>query len=157
MRLIFTKTSCNVIYDGKVILSGNKDPYTDLWMLPINATNERVKSTQNDAKNTQDHHACHQAELLEARRMSIPKTLMLLCPKINSAQHSHKRNRSKARQIHPSSTHDGAPHRACFTHSIKMRANGVKFAHQALCNPKISSLLKAVQHGFINGCPNMSK
>ena len=33
---------------------------------------------------------------------------------------------------------------ASFTHSIKTRADRVKFAHQALCNPKISTLLKAV-------------
>jgi hypothetical protein len=56
-KVIFTKTSCDIIYDGKIILRGNKDPSTDLWMLPINTTNERVKTTQNDAKGTQDHHA----------------------------------------------------------------------------------------------------
>ncbi len=116
-----------------------------------------MKTTQNDAKGTQGHHACRLAELLEARRTSIPNTPRLLCPKIDSAQHSYKGNSPKARQIHPSSAQDGAPHLACFTHSIKTHANGVKFAHQALCNPKIFSLLNAVQQGFCNGCPNMSK
>jgi hypothetical protein len=38
-----------------------------------------------------------------------------------------------------------------------MHSNGVKFAHQALYNPNISSLLKAFRQGFLNGCPNMSK
>jgi hypothetical protein len=116
-----------------------------------------VKTTQNYAKGTQGHHACRLVELLEARGTSIPNTPMLSCPKIDSAQHSHKGNRPKARQIQPSSAHNGAPHLACFTHSIKMRAHGIIFAHQALCNPKISSLLKAVQRSFLNGCPNMSK
>ncbi len=46
---------------------------------------------------------------------------------------------------------------ATFTHSVRTRGNGVKFAHQALCNPKISTLLKAVRHGFLHGCPNMSE
>ncbi len=46
---------------------------------------------------------------------------------------------------------------ATFTHSIKTRVNGVKFAHQSLCNPKISTLLKAVRKGFLTGCPNLSK
>ncbi len=46
---------------------------------------------------------------------------------------------------------------ASFTHSIKKRANGVKFAHQSLCNPKISTLLKAVRRGFLDGCPNLSE
>ncbi len=44
----------------------------------------------------------------------------------------------------PADAHDGATHAASFTHSVKTRANAVKFAHQALCNPKISTLLKAV-------------
>jgi hypothetical protein len=156
-KVVFTKTSCSVIYDGRIILHGNKDPSTDLWTLQINVTNERVKTTQNDAKGTQGHHACRLAELLEAGRRSIPNTPMLLCPKINCAQHSHNGNSPKPCHSHPSSAHDGAPHLACFTHYIKTRPNKIKFAHQALCNQKISSLLKAVQQDFLNGCPNMSK
>ncbi len=46
---------------------------------------------------------------------------------------------------------------ATFTHSVRTRANGVKFAHQSLCNPKISTLLKAVRKGFLDGCPNLSE
>ncbi len=44
---------------------------------------------------------------------------------------------------------------ATFTHSIQTWANPVKFAHQSLCNPKISTLLKAVHQGFLKGCPNL--
>jgi hypothetical protein len=46
---------------------------------------------------------------------------------------------------------------ANFTHSVKTHANGVKVAHQLLCNPKILTLLKAVRKGFLKGCPNLSK
>ncbi len=46
---------------------------------------------------------------------------------------------------------------ATFTHSVKTWANKVKFAHQLLCNPKISTLLKAVQKGFLKGCPNLTE
>ncbi len=46
---------------------------------------------------------------------------------------------------------------ASFTHSVRRRANGVKFAHQSLCNPKNSTLLKAVRKGFLKGCPNLSE
>jgi hypothetical protein len=35
--------------------------------------------------------------------------------------------------------------------------NGVRFAHQSLCNPKISTLLKAVRKVFLKGCPNLSE
>ena len=44
-----------------------------------------------------------------------------------------------------------------FMHSIRTQANGVKFAHQSLCNPKISTMLKAVRRGFLQGCPNLSE
>jgi hypothetical protein len=43
--------------------------------------------------------------------------------------------------------------RAAFLHSIQTRANNVKFAHQLLCNPKISTLLKATQRGFLKRVP----
>jgi hypothetical protein len=48
-------------------------------------------------------------------------------------------------------------HVAVFAHSISTRANKVKFAHQSLCNPKISTLLKATQKGFLKGRPNISE
>ncbi len=46
---------------------------------------------------------------------------------------------------------------ATFMHSVRTQANAVKFAHQSLCNPKISTLLKATRKGFLKGCPNMTK
>ncbi len=46
---------------------------------------------------------------------------------------------------------------AMFTHLVNRRANAVKFAHQSLCNPQISTLLEATQRGFIKGCPNINK
>ncbi len=45
---------------------------------------------------------------------------------------------------------------AAFTHLIRTRANAVKYAHQSLGNPKISTLLKALKQGFLEGCPNMT-
>jgi hypothetical protein len=33
----------------------------------------------------------------------------------------------------------------------------MKFANQSLCNPKISTLLKAVRWGFLKGCPKLSE
>ncbi len=56
-----------------------------------------------------------------------------------------------------SDAHDRVTQVASFTHLVKTRANAVKFAHQSLCNPKISTLLKAVRRGFLNRCPNLSK
>ncbi len=44
---------------------------------------------------------------------------------------------------------------AAFTHSVHTWANAVKFSHQSLCNPKVSTLLKAVRRWFLKGCPKM--
>ncbi len=41
--MVFTKARCEVIYNEKVILRGSKDPSTDLWTLPINATKDDSK------------------------------------------------------------------------------------------------------------------
>jgi hypothetical protein len=46
---------------------------------------------------------------------------------------------------------------ATFLHSVRTRANAVKFAHQSLCNPRISTFMKALKKGFLKGCPNMNK
>ncbi len=45
---------------------------------------------------------------------------------------------------------------ACFTHTVCSKANRVKFAHQLLCSPCPSTLLKAIRHGFLKGCPNLT-
>ncbi len=43
------------------------------------------------------------------------------------------------------------------THLVHTWANTVKFGHQAMCNPKIFSILIALGKGFLKGCPNLSK
>ncbi len=60
-------------------------------------------------------------------RSALPQST----PVVDSALHDYP-------EIHPGIT------MANFTHSMKTRANGVKVAHQSLCNPKISTLLKVV-------------
>ena len=58
----------------------------------------------------------------------------------------------------PSDAHDAMPTAiAAFTHSVRMRVNAVRLAHQSLGNPRISTLLKAVRRGFLKGCPNMTE
>jgi hypothetical protein len=46
---------------------------------------------------------------------------------------------------------------ATFTHSVQTQANAVKFSHQLLCNPKISSNVKALRKVFLQGCPNLNQ
>ncbi len=94
--VVFTKSKCDVINNKQVILRGFKDPATNLWMLPINATTAESKG-----KVGKPHK--NQSKVDNSERIDI----------------------------------------ATFTHSIRTRANSVMFAHQSLCNPKISTLLKA--------------
>jgi len=102
-KVTFCKEHCDIIYNGKVILQGRKDPATDLWTIPLS-------------------------------------------PEAQPLAHT-----SKAAQTDP------IKYVAVFAHSIKTRANKVKFAHQSLCNPTISKLLKATRKGFLKGCPNISE
>jgi hypothetical protein len=123
-KVVFTKNKCDVWYNRKIILCGNKDPSTALWMLPINKDIEEGMQPINEPT-------------------SAP--LQMVCPT------------PKKRTTLPLDAHNGVAHVASFTHSIKTRANGVRFAHQSLCNPKISTLLKAVRRGFLDKCPNLSE
>jgi hypothetical protein len=113
-KVVFDDVKCDVIYKGRVILQGYKDPSMDLWTLPI--TIERMRTTPSH------------------------KDLPRPCPGIGRAPHP------------PQDISD----RAAFLHSITTQANNVKFVRQSLCKPKISTLLKASQRGFLKGCPYFS-
>jgi hypothetical protein len=102
-KVIFDNEKCDVVYEGRVILRGYKDPTTDLWTLPITKEGMRTTPSQND----------------------LPRP----CPGIGHAPHP------------PLALYEGA----LFLHLVQTRANNVKFAHQSLCNLKISTLLKATQ------------
>jgi len=43
-----------------------------------------------------------------------------------------------------------------FSHTVQTKANSVKFTHQSFCRPRITMFLKAIQRGFLKGCPNLS-
>jgi hypothetical protein len=45
---------------------------------------------------------------------------------------------------------------AFFAHTVQTKANSICFAHQSLCSPRISMLLKAIKHGYLKGCPNLT-
>ena len=147
-KVVFDDDKCDVYYRGKLILRGYKDPSTDLWTLPIGPTSAKVWPTQGTT--AQGTHVERQAASSRKECVSLPHaeaaSLMMYGP-INVAALSQ-----------PGPCIGRAPHQAIagFTHSIKTRVNAVKFAHQSLCNPKISSMLKAVWKGFLDGCPNIN-
>jgi hypothetical protein len=45
---------------------------------------------------------------------------------------------------------------AFFAHTVQTKANSICFAHQSLCSPRISTLLKAIKRGYLKGCPNLT-
>jgi hypothetical protein len=106
-QVIFTEQYCNIMFNGKLILRGYKDPQTDLWTFLITPDAIMQQSTVGKDLSGQKN----------------PQPIQV----------------------------------ATCTHSVTTRANAVKFAHQSLCNPKISTLMKALKKGFLKGCPNMTK
>ena len=112
--VLFTDTACYVIYHGKVILMGYRDPSTDLWVLPITPDAIKIENF----RTSQGH------DLVSAKSRARP--CMARTP-----------------QFPPTKPTSKNVDVAMFTHSVRTRANAVKFAHQSLCNPKISSLMKA--------------
>ncbi len=147
-KVVFDDDKCDVLYQGKLILCGYKDPSTDLWTLPIVPTPAKVWTTPGTpAKRphvkmqaVSSRKAC--VSLLHAEAASL-----MMCGLINVAA---------LQRTGPCIGR--TPHQVIvgFTHSIKTRVNAVKFAHQSLCNPKISTMLKAVRKGFLDGCPNIN-
>ena len=104
-KVAFDDKTCDVIFDGKVILRGFKDSSTNLWTLPIG---KNVCATPGP-------------NILSSASSPPPVVL------------------------------------ATFTHLVPTCSSAVKFAHQSLCSPKISTLLKAVRRRFLKGCPNMTE
>ncbi len=115
--VLFTDTACYVTYQGQVILTGYKDPSTDLWVLPI--TPKAIN--QEKLRTSQGH------DLVSAQLRAGPG--MARAPQFPAS----KTPPNKDVDI------------AMFTHSVRIPANTVKFSHQSLCNPKISRLMKALQ------------
>jgi hypothetical protein len=47
-KVIFDNEKCDVVYEGRVILRGCKDPATNLWTLPITKEGMQTTPSQND-------------------------------------------------------------------------------------------------------------
>jgi hypothetical protein len=116
------------VYKEKVILRGFKDASTDLWTLPI--PTKGMQTTPGYVANGANY--------------ILPQP----GPCEGHAPHPPTEATKEASKV---------VNLATFTHSVRTRANKVKFAHQFMCNPKILTLLKAVRKGFLKGCPNLTK
>jgi hypothetical protein len=134
--VIFTDKMCSVMFGRKVILQGYKDPSTDLWILPI--TPDKV----------------HQQGKLQT---SPGSDFVANATKSTQSQAGPCMTHALQFPMPRNEITPILPEMATFTHSVRTRANTVKFAHQSLCNPKILSLMKAIRRGFLKGCPNLNQ
>ncbi len=138
----FDIKKCVVKYNGKVILIGMQDPTTDLWTLPI------VGPEQGE----QDAFVNLREEFMvgtnEARSCT---TLSLAIPVCANAQ-AYDAEGKAIEMLKNLLTNE----LGLFSHTVRTKANSIKFAHQSMCSPHITTLLKAIRRSFLKGCPNLS-
>ena len=146
----FDIEKCVVKYNGKIILTGMKDPTTDLWTLPIVGSAD--KTSQMDTQDEHDAFDNLRKEILEranAAYSNAPSSLAV--PSCASTQaygtikvrtHSHQHQCKLV--CTPNTTTPPPNDFGLFTHTIRTKANSIKFAHQSMCSPNTSTLLKAI-------------
>jgi hypothetical protein len=156
-KVLFNNKKCKVLYKYNVILMGYKDPSTNLWTLPI--PTKRVWTTlplhTHDAQPPCQAHRsanlpCNGPEQPSPCVVWGPFMMSLPLPQPPCVGHAPHLQRLEP-AIH------ARVNIRTFTHSMRTRTNTIKFAHQSLDNPKLSTLLKAMHQGFRKGCPNISK
>jgi hypothetical protein len=147
----FDNKKCVVRYNGKIILIGMKNLTTDLWALPI--VGPAAKTSLNNTHEVQDPFVNLREEFLEATSKassSKESTLAIpVCASTQACEAGGKAMKSLKKKPPPNKL-------GLFTHTVRTKANSIKFAHQSLCSSCISTLLKAIQHSFLKGCPNLT-
>jgi hypothetical protein len=126
----FDDKKCEVIYKGKVILTGFKDPTSNLWTLPIFP--EELCTTPSP----------------------VPVSRCMIQHKLNTD--TNLTSSGPSIDCTPQLPQE-ACHIAGFLYHRTTKANDVKFMHQSLCNPPISSLLQAIKRNFLKGAPSPRK
>jgi hypothetical protein len=149
--LKFDNKKCVVKYNNKTILVSLKDLTTDLWTLLIVGSAGKTTHVEHEGK--QDPFVTLYEEHLEpTNKSNFSNTTMLAVPICASAHACWSGGKATASlKKNPPSNQV-----SFFTHTIRTKANSIKFAHHSLCSPQISTLLKAIQWGFLKGCPNLT-
>jgi hypothetical protein len=104
-KVIFNDEKCQVILNNKVILTGYKDPLSDLWTLLI----------------------------CQEEQWTTPGLMKLTRPQPSPCE--------DCAPLPPVTAH----HTVVFSYHCIAKENDVKFMHQSLCNPPISSLIRAIK------------
>ena len=110
-----------------------KDLTTDLWTLPIVGSAGKISPM-----NTHDEQDAF--EFMEGASAACSfTTLSLAIPIFASTQAYKTEKAAKEALTNPPPIEFGL-----FSHTIRTKANSIKFAHQSMCSPKIMTLLKAI-------------
>jgi hypothetical protein len=126
---MFDNEKCKVLYKNNIILRGYEDPTTDLWALPI-INKEIAKTTPEPAMPwPQSAHMTLSHQLPTQPRPG---------PCLGRAQRNP------------------IVETAGFSYARTTKTNNVKFTHQSLCNPPITSIIKAINAGFLDGAPHLN-
>jgi hypothetical protein len=140
----FDIEKCVVKYNGNIIST------TDLWTLPIVGCAGKTSLT--DTRDEQDAFEPLRDEFMERVNAACSATTSSLAvPLCTSTQAYTTGGTANYTLQNPPPNKFGF-----FTHTIRTKANSIKFAHQSMCSPAISTLLKAIRRGFLDGCPNLS-
>ena len=115
-----------------------KDPTTDLWTLPI--VRFAGKTSPMDTHDKQDGFETLQDEFMERENAACYTTTSSQAVPLCASTQAYKMvETAKYTLPTPPLNEFGF-----FTHTIQTKANSIKFAHQLMCSPTISTLLKAI-------------
>ena len=125
------------------------DPTTDLWALPI--IGSAGKTSPTDTHGEQNVFDNLRDEFLERANVAdrtAPSSLAIPSCASTQACATGKAAKNKLPNPHPKKF-------GLFTHIVQTKVNSIKFANQSLCSPTLSTILKAIRRGFLDGCPNL--
>ena len=146
----FGNKKCVVKYNGTIILTGMKDPTTDLWTLPI--VGSAGKTSPMYIHDEQDAFVNLRKEFTERAILACSFTTSSLAIPIFTSTQAYKTGRT----VNETLTNPQPIEFKLFSHTVRTKANSIKFVHKSMCSPKITTLLKAIRRSFFDGCPNLS-
>ena len=146
----FDIEKCVVEYKGKTILTGMKDPTTDLWTLPIVGSAHKTHPV--NTYEEQDKFEPLRGELMERENAACGATTSSLAVPLRTGTKTYTMGGTENYEL----TNPPPNEFVFFTHTVQTKANSIKFAHQLMSSPTILTLLKGIRRGYLAGCPNLS-
>ena len=122
----------------------------DLWILPI--VGSAGETSPMNTHEEQDAFVNLREEFMEGASAARSFTTLSLAIPIFASTQGYKTERAAKEVL----TNSPLIELRLFSHTARTKANSIKFAHQSMRSPKITTLLKAIRRCFLDGCPNLS-